>query len=237
MDPTVPLLIPEVNSDHLHLLATQNFKGKIVTNPNCSVTAIALALKPLIQRWGVEQCSVVTLQAISGAGYPGLAAYDLIDNVIPFIEGEEQKLEQELPKILGSYDQKKIALSPINVGAQGNRVPVVEGHLACLSVQLSQTVSQKEILNSWQDFASHLSFSLPSLAKYCLLYHPEKDFPQPRLHKQLGAGMTVSIGQLRSCNIFDWKFTILSHNTIRGAAGGALLNAELLVEKGFIKRD
>lgn len=236
MDPDVPLLIPEVNPDHLQLIQSQAYgKGAIITNPNCSVIGIAIALKPLQDLWGVEAVSVVTLQAISGAGHPGVASLDILDNVIPYIEGEESKLEQEPLKIMGTYNNQGIAPYPMRLSTQCTRVPVADGHLACLSVKLKEKPSAVEIINAWKKFQGepqHLT--LPMAPKLPIIYLEDERHPQPKLHRLLGDGMSVSVGRLRECPLFDWKFNVLSHNTIRGAAGGAILNAELALKKGYL---
>ena len=235
MSPNVPLMIPEVNSNHLDLLNYQRSKGKIITNPNCSVIALAMALKPLIDLWGIEQCLVVTLQAISGAGYPGVSAYDIIDNVIPYIDQEEEKVEQEMLKILGSLENGAIKKYPMRVSAQCNRVPVVDGHMACISVKLKKKAHSDRIIRSWKDFSKNQKEQdLPTAPLESIIYHDAKNYPQPKLHKNLNKGMSVSIGGLRECAVLDWKFNILSHNTVRGAAGGSLLIAELMKKKGLI---
>jgi aspartate-semialdehyde dehydrogenase len=237
MDPVVPLLIPEVNSSHLELTKSQSFsQGMIITNPNCSVIGLATALKPLIDRWGVEQTHVVTLQAISGAGYPGIPSFDILDNVIPFITGEEEKLETEPLKILGAIQNGKIQPYQMHISAQCNRVAVMDGHMACVSVKLKNQASHEEIIHAWQTFSGiPQEMNLPLAPKNPVIYFQDEKHPQPKLHRNLDKGMAVSVGRLRKCSLFDWKFAILSHNTIRGAAGCAILNAELMVETGYIK--
>jgi len=234
MHPEVPLLVPEVNGEHLELLKRQSFgKGKIIANPNCSVIGLVLALKPLLDAFGIEAINVVTMQAISGAGYPGVASLDIIDNVIPLIKGEEEKIESEPYKILGRYVSGRIEPSTFKISAQCNRVPVNDGHMECVSVKLRNKAPAKDLIAAWRNFSSipqHLN--LPTAPLHPSHYHEEDNFPQPKLHRQLDKGMAVSIGRLRECALFDYKFTILSHNTIRGAAGGALLNAELMARQG-----
>lgn len=236
MEKNVPLLIPEVNEDHLNLITSQPYgQGAIVTNPNCSVIGITLALKPLLDNWGVEAVNVVTLQALSGAGYPGVPSMDILDNVIPYISGEEAKIETEPLKILGSYHQKGIINYPMRLSAQCTRVAVADGHLACVSVKLKRKAHRNEILEAWSTFsATPQKLKLPSAPKHPILYLDDERHPQPKLHRHLGNGMAVSIGRLRECPLFDWKFVVLSHNTVRGAAGCAILNAELMVKKGFL---
>ncbi|MEK7452144.1 MAG: aspartate-semialdehyde dehydrogenase [Patescibacteria group bacterium] len=237
MDETVPLLIPEVNSDHLDLVRSQSFPngGMIITNPNCSTVGLALALKPLVDHFGVEKVSVVTMQALSGAGYPGVSSLDIIDNMIPFIGGEEQKMETEPLKIFGTMIDDRIVPSNIRLSASCNRIAVVDGHMECVSLSLSKDVSAEDIIDAWQTFRTEpQTLELPSAPTHPTHYFFEENFPQPRKHRMLGNGMTVAIGRLRPCPIFGWKFVLLSHNTIRGAAGGAILNAELLVKKGMV---
>jgi aspartate-semialdehyde dehydrogenase len=232
MDPDVPLLIADVNPDHLDLLKTQKGSGKLVTNPNCSVIGIATALKPLCDAFGVEKVHAVTLQAVSGAGYPGVSSFDIVDNVIPFIAGEEEKIESEPLKILGSVTQRH----SMQLSAQCNRVACLDGHMACLSVKLGKKTTREEILDAWKSYHSvpH-SLKLPTAPQHSILYLDDPKHPQPKLHRHLDNGMVVTIGRLRPCHLFDWKFTLLSHNTIRGAAGMAILNAELLVAKKLLK--
>lgn len=234
-DPDVPLLIPEVNSDHLELVKHQNYgRGMIVTNPNCSTIGLVIALKPIIDNFGIEAVNVVTLQALSGAGYPGVSALDCIDNVLPFIGGEEEKIKTEPLKILGNYENGKIKNIDLKISAQCNRVPVLDGHLECVSVKLKTKATLDDLKQVWHDFSGepqrlYLPFA-PQKPIHCF---EEANFPQPKLHRNIDKGMAVSIGRLRECNIFDFKFVLLSHNTIRGAAGGAILNAELMKAKGY----
>jgi aspartate-semialdehyde dehydrogenase len=229
MRPDVPLLVPEVNSDHLDLISKQTSKGKIVTNPNCSTIGLTLALKPLLDEFGIEAIHVVTMQAISGAGYPGVASLDIMDNVIPLIKGEEQKLETETLKILGKQTQGSIQTSTFKISAHCNRVPVSDGHTECVSIKLKKKASPQELIEAWKGFKSvPQELRLPTAPINPAYYFEEEAFPQPKLHRNLDKGMAVSIGRLRPCPLFDYKFVILSHNTIRGAAGGALLNAELM---------
>lgn len=235
MDMHVPLLIPEINSAHLELISSQPYgHGSIVTNPNCSVIGISLALKPLLDNWGVDAVNVVTLQALSGAGYPGVASMDILDNVIPYISGEEGKLESEPLKILGSCQEGRIVNYPMRLSAQCTRVSVADGHLACISVKLKQKAHREEILGAWKNFSAvPQQLNLPSAPKKPIIYLENERHPQPKLHRHLENGMAVSVGRLRECPLFDWKFVVLSHNTVRGAAGCAILNAELMAEKGY----
>jgi aspartate-semialdehyde dehydrogenase len=235
MDPNVPLLIPEVNSHHLELVRSQSFsKGMIVTNPNCSVIGLTCALKPLVDKWGIEMAHVVTMQAISGAGYPGVPSFDIVDNVIPYISGEEEKLESEPLKILGQLATGGVVPYKMRLSAQCNRVAVMDGHMACVSVKFKEKAHEEEIIRAWEGFSSEAQrLGLPTAPTTPIVYHFDERHPQPKLHRDLENGMVVSIGRLRKCPLLDWKFALLSHNTIRGAAGCALLNAELMFKKGF----
>jgi len=235
-DPDVPLLIPEVNPDHLGLLSQQKYgSGGIVTNPNCSVVGLALALKPLYDRFGIEALHVVTLQALSGAGYPGVSSLDILDNVVPFVAGEEQKVQTEPNKILGTFSDGKIEPAQIKISAQCNRVAVKDGHMECVSVKLRQPAAESEIIETWQNFRSvPQELDLPMAPANPIYYFTEVNYPQPRRHRDLDKGMAVSIGRLQQCPVMDYKFVLLSHNTIRGAAGAAILNAELMLKKGYL---
>ena len=238
MDADVPLLVSEINSDHLQLLEKQPYKGAILTNPNCSATGLVLALKPLLDRFGLQAVHVVTMQALSGAGFPGVSSLSILDNVIPFIPGEEEKLESEPLKILGKYENGSIHNLNLKISAQCNRVSVFDGHTECVSVKLSRTTSEEEMIREWNDFSGEpQQLKLPSAPEKPIHYLPEKDAPQPRLHRNMENGMAVTIGQLRPCSLLDYKFVLLSHNTIRGAAGGAILNAELMVKKRLFPYD
>lgn len=234
MLPDVPLLIPEVNSSHLELLKSQKFpRGGIVTNPNCSTIGLALALKPIHDRFGIEAAHVVTMQAVSGAGYPGVASMDIMDNVIPFISGEEQKIEQEPLKILGTFRGGIVEPASIKISAQCNRVAVTDGHTECVSIKLKSKAARQDLINAWRDFKGDVhKMGLPLAPNLPTYYFQEDHFPQPKLHRNLEKGMAVAIGRLRECPLLDFKFTLLSHNTIRGAAGGAILCAELLLKSG-----
>lgn len=234
----VPLVIPEVNESHVEMLPQSEFPkgGCIVTNPNCVVIGLCLALKPLEDLFGVSDVSLTTFQAISGAGFPGVASLSIMDNLLPHISQEEKKVESEPKKIFGTLRSgKELSYSSMNISATCVRVPVTEGHMKSVSVRLKQKASPDEIIRAWEDFMpSTASLHLPSAPQKVLRYDPSQDFPQPKLHRLLGNGMTVSIGRLRPCSLMDYKFLVLSHNTIRGAAGGSLLIAELLVKKGLI---
>lgn len=231
-DPWVPLLIPEVNPDHLNLLLYQEYGGgKIITNPNCSTIGLVIALKPLLDNFGLEKVNVTTMQAISGAGFPGIASLSIADNIIPFIDGEEEKIELEPLKILGTLTEKGIGYLDIPISSQCNRVPVIDGHTEAVQVKLKTSATPKDIVDVWRNFrAKPQELQLPFAPENPIIYFDEPFYPQPRLHRNAGNGMAVSIGRLRSCKIFDYKFVVLSHNTVRGAAGGAILCAELVKE-------
>lgn len=235
-DDHVPLLIPEINPGHLEMTRQQPYgKGAIITNPNCSTTGLAMALKPLHDRFGLTKVMVVTLQALSGAGFPGVASLDITDNVLPFISGEEEKVQSEPLKILGTYRDGRVQNLELPISAHCNRVAVLDGHLECVSVSLRKPASPEEIIDAWNTFSSEpQSLKLPMAPAQPIRYFHEPNFPQPRLHRDLDKGMAVSIGRLRACPVLDWKFVLLSHNTVRGAAGGAILNAELMVKKGMV---
>lgn len=221
----VPLLVPEVNPEQLLWLKKQA-KGQIVTVPNCSTVGLTLALKPLLDKFGLEQVHVVTMQAISGAGYPGVASLDIVDNVIPFISGEEEKMEKEPLKILGK---------PFKISAHCNRVAVSDGHTECVSVKFTKKPEAHEIIEAWNNFtALPQMHNLPTAPLKPIHYHDHERSPQPKMHRNLDKGMSVHIGRLRPCNLFDFKFTIMSHNTVRGAAGGGVLNAELLHAENYL---
>lgn len=227
MDPDVPLLVPDVNPEQLELVHQQTYaKGMIVTNPNCTTVGLVMALKPLVDAFGVENVMVTTMQALSGAGYPGVSSLDIVDNVIPFISGEEEKVETEPVKILGV---------PIKISAHCNRVAVIDGHTECVSVKLKTQTTHQQIIDAWRGYRSvPQELGLPMAPEFPIRYFDEERYPQPRLHRMLDKGMATSIGRLRPCSIFDWKFVLMSHNTIRGAAGGAILNAELIVKQGLV---
>src|SRR5947209_791791 len=240
MEPDVPLLIPEVNADHAGALSEQRkrrgWPGSIVTNANCSATPLVMALKPIQQAFGVHKVMVTTLQAISGAGYPGLPSYDILDNAIPYIGGEEEKVEHETRKMLGGWEQGHGFIdAPIVVSAQCNRVATREGHLECVSVELGKEVSLEDIIAAWENYVPEPHrLGLPSAPAHTLVYRREPDRPQTLLDRDAGRGMTTTIGRLRTCSILGYKFVLLAHNTIRGAAGGSILNAELCVSKGLL---
>lgn len=236
----VPLIVPEVNADHAAAIVQQrklrNWSGCIVTNANCSATPLVMALKPLQEAFGVRKVLVTTLQAISGAGYPGLPSYDILDNAIPYIGGEEEKVEHETRKMLGTWEEGQgFTDAPIVVSAQCNRVATREGHLECASIELAGDASPEEIIATWEGFTPEPQrLNLPSAPEHALVYRGEPDRPQTLRDRDAGHGMAVTIGRLRRCPILSYKFVLLGHNTIRGAAGGSILNAELCVSKGLV---
>jgi aspartate-semialdehyde dehydrogenase len=237
MDRDVPLIIPEVNGDHLGLVTRQSerWPGAIVTNPNCAVVGLTLALAPLHRAFGLDRVSVVTLQGLSGAGRPGPAAAEVLDNVLPFIAGEEEKLASEPQKILGEFAFGEVTPAEFKVSAQAHRVPVAHGHLMAVSVKLSQPTEVKDIEVAFQNFMSEVADDhLPSAPERVLEILDDERRPQPRLDRDRGYGMTVTVGRLRKCEALDVKFTALVHNLVRGAAGAALLNAELCRVRGFM---
>lgn len=240
MDPDVPLLIPEVNAAHLHSIPVQQKNrgydsGFIVTNPNCSTAGLVVVLKPLADAFGIEKLFVVTLQAISGAGYPGVPAMDIVGNVIPFISGEEEKMEEEPQKLLGKWDGSRFIGAGLGISAHCNRVPVVDGHLECVSLRLKKTATLDEVREALRIFqVSPELASLPTAVKNPVLVLDELDRPQPRKDSSAGHGMAAVVGRVRECPLLDVKLTLLSHNLVRGAAGAALLNAELLAAQGFL---
>ena len=240
----VPLVVPEVNADHLALIERQSWRrpsangqpgGYIVTNPNCSAIGLVLALKPLEERFGIEGLFVTTMQAVSGAGYPGVASLDILVNVVPFIKNEEEKLEEEVGKLLGSLVGGKVALLDAKVSAHCNRVAVEDGHTECVSIKLRSKATREQILAAWSEFAPLAGQRLPSAPEQPVEYDASPDRPQPRLDRMRGHGMASTVGRLRECNLLDWKFVVLSHNTIRGAAGAAVLNAEVLARLGKLE--
>ncbi len=236
MHPDVPLVIPEVNADALALIETQewfrNSGGYIVTNPNCCAIGLVMALAPLVRAFGVEAISVTTMQAVSGAGYPGVASMDILGNVVPFIRNEEEKLESETLKLLGRTRNGRVEPLGAKITASCNRVAVEDGHTESVSVKLSAKASADDIIAAWQDYAPLAGSGMFSAPEQPIVYLREQDRPQPRLDVNRGRGMTTTIGRLRPCGVLDWKFTVVSHNVIRGAAGAALLNAELLAAQG-----
>ena len=241
MDPDVPLLIPEVNAAHLDAIPVQQKlrgydTGFIVTNPNCSTAGLVLVLKPLADAFGLEKIFVVTLQAISGAGYPGVASMDIQGNVVPFISGEEEKMEIEPQKLLGKWDGVRFVDAGLGMSAHCNRVPVLDGHLECVSLSLKKIASLAEVREVLRNFEVSAELaSLPSAVRNPVVVLDEENRPQPRRDVNAGNGMAAVVGRVRECSLLDVKLTLLSHNLVRGAAGAALLNAELLAARGFFK--
>jgi aspartate-semialdehyde dehydrogenase len=238
MEPDVPLLIPEVNPDHLKIIPHQQrvrgWKGQIATNPNCSTVVLAMALAPLKQ-FGITRVVATTMQAISGAGYPGVASMDINANVIPFIGGEEEKMQQETQKILGDFAGD--SLRPLNakVSAHCNRVPVVDGHTVTVSVEFERKPSKDDVIRALTNYRSvPQERKLPSAPPQPVIYMEENDRPQPRRDVERERGMAVFVGRLRECPVLDYKFVAMGHNTIRGAAGAAVLNAELMYSEGLL---
>jgi len=239
MQSDVPLVIPEVNADHIRLLECQSWRrdynGFVVTNPNCSATGLVMVLAPLHHQFGVEQVFVVTMQAISGAGYPGVASLDILGNVIPYIAKEEEKMESESCKMLGKLDGTGVTPAAIHVSAHCNRVPVEDGHTESVSIKLKKPAKREDILKALAEFRGvPQELRLPNAPPNPIVVLESPDRPQPTLDVNMGAGMAVTVGRVRPCRLLDWKFTVLSHNTIRGAAGAALLNAELLKAQGYL---
>jgi aspartate-semialdehyde dehydrogenase len=239
MAPNVPLVIPEINADHLHLIEEQPSRrdsgGYMVTNPNCSTIGLVLALKPLEERFGIEQIFVTTMQAISGAGYPGVPSMDILGNVIPYIGSEEEKMEMETQKIMGEFAGDHIAPLPAKVSAHCNRVAVVDGHTEAVSVEFSKKPSQADLLHALESFSAvPQQRNLPSAPPRPVIYMTESNRPQPRKDAERERGMAAFVGRLRPCPVLDYKFVVLSHNTIRGAAGAAVLNAELMHSEGLV---
>jgi len=242
MDEDVPLLVPEINADHLALIPIQKKNqnlaegGYIVTNPNCTTMAMILALAPLHREFGLERVNVVTMQALSGAGYPGVASMDLVDNVIPFIADEEEKVEIEPRKILGTLSNGKVAFADFKVSAHCHRVNVLDGHLEAVSIAFRHRPNKEQLIEVMTSFTSvPQALNLPSAPQRPVVYLEEMDRPQPRLDRDVERGMATVVGRVRRCNVLDYKFDLLGHNTIRGAAGAAILNAELLMAEGWLR--
>ena len=244
MHADVPLVIPEVNPEHLALIDLQRQRtkgagggGYIVTNPNCSAVKVALALAPLHRRFGVTSVVVTTMQALSGAGYPGVPSLDATDNVIPYIAEEEEKIERETKKLLGGYADGAVQPAALSVSAQCHRVNVTDGHLGAFRVKLERRATLAELRDAWATFRGlPQELELPSAPTHPIVVRDEPDRPQPRLDRDAGNGMSVSVGRVAPDTVLDWRFVALSHNTIRGAAGAAILNAELLLAQGRLLR-
>lgn len=237
-EPDVPILLPEVNPEHAHLVTTQRaqrgWSGYIITNSNCTSTGMTVALKALQDSFGIAVVFAVSLQALSGAGYPGVASMDILDNVIPYIGGEEEKVEWEPRKMLGKLVEGEIELAPFAISAHTNRVAVSDGHTVCLSIELCNRADLRKVAQALSDYQSpEISSGLPSAPKPVIVLRSENDRPQPRLDRMTGSGMATVVGRLRPDPVFDIRMVVLSHNTVRGAAGGSIYNAELLVKMGL----
>lgn len=237
-EPDVPILLPEVNPDHTRLVEVQrrqrSWSGLIVTNSNCTSTGMTVALKAMLDAFGVSVVFAVSMQALSGAGYPGVPSMDIIDNVIPYIGGEEEKVEWEPRKMLGKVEGDEIELAPFAISAHTNRVAVSDGHTLCLSVELVNHADAKRVAQALREYqAPAVSADLPSAPSPVIVVRDEADRPQPRIDRMTGRGMATVVGRLRPDPVYDVKMVVLSHNTVRGAAGGSIYNAELLVKQGY----
>ncbi len=239
-DPLVPLLVPEVNPEHIQLIPAQRRQygfgnGFIATNPNCAVTGLVLGLLPIWRRFGIQRLVVTTLQAVSGAGYPGVSSLDILGNVLPQIIGEVEKIQREPQKIFGKFKEDQIQLADLQVSAQCNRVPVRNGHLISVALELATTAKREEIAAIYAEFRSPLAeWNLPSAPLKPVQFSSDLFAPQPLRHLGESNSMIVTVGQLQSCPVLSYRLVILVHNTIRGAAGGAILNAEWLRVNGFL---
>jgi aspartate-semialdehyde dehydrogenase len=244
MTPNVPLVIPEINADHLHLIEEQPSRkstgGYMVTNPNCSTIGLVMALKPIEELFGIEQIFVTTMQAVSGAGYPGVASMDILGNVVPFIGSEEEKMEAETLKLLGRLEGHSVTPLNARITAHCNRVAVEDGHTECVSIKLGnklgRTVTREDLLAAWAEFRPLAGQDLPTAPAQPVFFAEQNDRPQPRLDRNRENGMAATVGRLRPCGLLDWKFVVLSHNTVRGAAGATILNAELLHRLGKLEQ-
>jgi aspartate-semialdehyde dehydrogenase len=239
MEPDVPLLIPEVNPDHLALVRIQRkrrgWKGMIVTNPNCTTVGLAMSLAPLEKAFGVEKVMMTSMQAVSGAGYPGIPTLDILGNVVPFISGEEEKVERETQKLLGKFLDESVKPADFPVSAHCNRVPVEDGHIESISVSLRTKASIEDLVDAWRKFRSlPQERNLPFAPKHPIIVREERDRPQPKFDLAAEHGMATVVGRVRACPVLQFKYVALSHNTIRGAAGAALLNAELMKAEGYL---
>jgi len=239
MEPDVPLLIPEVNPDHLALIRVQRqqrgWTGMIVTNPNCTAVGLVMSLAPLDKTFGLEKVLMTSMQAVSGAGYPGVPTLDILGNVIPYISGEEEKVERETKKLLGKLSDGRVKAGKFAVSAHCNRVLVEDGHMETISVALTEKASLEDLLQAWRKFRSlPQERQLPSAPTHPILLREEHDRPQPKFDVNAEEGMATVVGRVRPCPVLQFKYTALSHNTIRGAAGAALLNAELMKSEGYL---
>ena len=239
-EPDVPLIIPEINADHLTLIERQRkergWPGLIITSPNCTTTGIAMPLKPLDEAFGLRRVFAVTLQAVSGAGYPGIPSLDILDNVIPYIKGEEEKVERETRLLLGALIDGERVAGDIRISVQANRVPVLDGHTACLSLGFDRSPSVEEVVSALENFKGPDQLQeLPSAPQHPVEVNFEPDRPQPRRDRDAGMGMVVTVGRVRECPLLDIRLVSVSHNTLRGAASGSILNAELLLAEGYVE--
>jgi aspartate-semialdehyde dehydrogenase len=239
MEQDVPLLIPDVNPDHLALVRTQreqrNWKGMIVTNPNCTTVGLVMSLAPLEKAFGLDRVLMTSLQAVSGAGYPGIPTLDILGNIVPFIGGEEEKVERETRKLLGKWVDGHVKMGDFTVSAHCNRVPVEDGHTETISVSLRTKATIPDLLAAWRAYRSlPQERGLPSAPKHPIIVREERDRPQPKFDLNAEHGMATVVGRLRECPVLQFKYVALSHNTIRGAAGAALLNAELMKSEGYL---
>jgi|TARA_B100001964_G_C14258358_1_gene613714 aspartate-semialdehyde dehydrogenase len=239
MDEDVPLIIPEVNPDHLNLIEVQRerrgWDGAIITNPNCTVIMGALSMKPIQDNFGIENVILTSMQALSGAGYSGIPSMSIVDNVIPYIKGEEEKVEEESRKIFGEFNGSVIEEADLNISASCNRVAVLDGHTESIFIKTKRSWNIAEIKKVMQNFKGlPQELNLPTSPANPIIVKDEVDRPQPRLDRLVDGGMAVSVGQIRKCSIMDFKYTVMGHNTIRGAAGASILNAELLCKTNRI---
>jgi aspartate-semialdehyde dehydrogenase len=236
----VPLLLPEVNEDHLRLIDLQRanrgwISGALVANSNCTTMPVVMSLKPLLQ-FGIQRIQMVSMQAISGAGYPGVSSLDILDNVVPYVSSDEEKMQTETLRMLGELSGEQVIWMDAVASASCNRVPVIDGHLVNISVELSEKPSFSDVIDAWQSFpVSDEIRELPSSPERAVQYLSQQDRPQIRRDRNAGNGMTTSVGRLRECNVLGYKFAALTHNTIRGAAGCSILNAELMAVRGYIE--
>ena len=237
--PDVPLLIPDINADHVSMIDRQRsergWTGLIVTSPNCTTTGAVMPLKPLDEAFGLRKVFVASMQAISGAGYPGVASLDVLDNVVPYIKGEEEKIEAETRLLLGRMEDGRRVDADVIVSAQANRVPVLDGHTVCLSMGFGEVPSVEAAAEAMASFRGpDVVRSLPSAPAHPLIVRSEPDRPQPRRDREAEGGMAVTVGRVRRCPLLDLRLVSVSHNTLRGAASGSILNAELLVATGYV---
>jgi aspartate-semialdehyde dehydrogenase len=237
--PDVPLLIPEINADHVAMIerqrAERGWKGLLVTSPNCTTTGAVMPLKPLDVAFGLQEVFVASMQAISGAGYPGIASLDVLDNVVPYIGGEEEKIEAEARLLLGKFEDGRRVEADVVVSAQANRVPVLDGHTVCMSMGFGAAPSVEGAIEALADFRGPEGVrTLPSAPEHPILVRSEPDRPQPRRDRDAEGGMAITVGRVRPCPLLDLRLVSVSHNTLRGAASGSILNAELLVAEGYV---